>query len=369
MLFKSAFAVFALLASTTLGAQAAIQAQHERVEVVFVLDTTGSMADLIDGAKQKIWSIASTIVDTNPDADIAMGLVAYRDRGDQYVVQTTPLSDDLQGIYGKLTRLVADGGDDIPESVNAALDAAVSKMQWTSGDDVRRIVFLVGDAPPHMDYAQERQYPAILKTARKMNITVNTVQAGDMPETTTVWKEIAQYGSGRYHAIPQSGGEVVVIISPYDDEILELQRELDGTVVPYGDQSMQEELRDKMSEKAASAPAVKLDNSKYYSKRGKTKEVVTGRGDLLGDIRNNRVELDAVADAELPEELRKAPKPERKIWIEQRLQKREALEGRIADVIAKRDAFVAQERAKTATAGAGDSFDRVVEETLKVQLN
>src|SRR4029079_12648433 len=55
------------------------------VEVAFVLDTTGSMAQLIEGAKRKIWSIATTIVDTNPDADIRMGLVAYRDLGDDYV--------------------------------------------------------------------------------------------------------------------------------------------------------------------------------------------------------------------------------------------------------------------------------------------
>jgi hypothetical protein len=35
------------------------------IEVAFVLDTTGSMGDLIAGAKQKIWSIANTIVDIN----------------------------------------------------------------------------------------------------------------------------------------------------------------------------------------------------------------------------------------------------------------------------------------------------------------
>jgi len=52
------------------------------VEVAFVLDTTGSMGGLIEGAKRKIWSIATAIVDTNPDADIRMGLVAYRDIGD-----------------------------------------------------------------------------------------------------------------------------------------------------------------------------------------------------------------------------------------------------------------------------------------------
>ena len=79
---------------TAVTVNAANQVPHERVEVAFVLDTTGSMGDLIDGAKRKIWSIASTVVETNPDADIAMALVAYRDRGDAYVVKATPLSED-----------------------------------------------------------------------------------------------------------------------------------------------------------------------------------------------------------------------------------------------------------------------------------
>ena len=53
------------------------------VEVAFVLDTTGSMGPLIEGAKRKIWSIATAIVDANPNAEIRMGLVAYRDIGDE----------------------------------------------------------------------------------------------------------------------------------------------------------------------------------------------------------------------------------------------------------------------------------------------
>ena len=55
------------------------------VEVAFVLDTTGSMGPLIEGAKRKIWSIALAIMDASPDAEIRMGLVAYRDIGDVYV--------------------------------------------------------------------------------------------------------------------------------------------------------------------------------------------------------------------------------------------------------------------------------------------
>jgi hypothetical protein len=42
------------------------------VEVDFVLDTTGSMGPLIESVKRKIWSIATAIVDANPEAQIRM---------------------------------------------------------------------------------------------------------------------------------------------------------------------------------------------------------------------------------------------------------------------------------------------------------
>jgi hypothetical protein len=132
------------------------------VEVAFVLDTTGSMGGLIEGAKRKIWSIATAIVDSNPDADIRMGLVAYRDIGDDYVTRKVELTTDIQYLYASLLELKARGGGDWPESVNEALDVAVNKLQWTTGGDARRIVFLVGDAPPHMDYAQDTKYPITL---------------------------------------------------------------------------------------------------------------------------------------------------------------------------------------------------------------
>jgi hypothetical protein len=72
------------------------------VEVAFVLDTTGSMGPLIEGAKRKIWSIATEIVDTNPRAEIRMGLVAYRDIGDEYVTKKFDLTTDIQDLYAKI---------------------------------------------------------------------------------------------------------------------------------------------------------------------------------------------------------------------------------------------------------------------------
>ena len=54
-----------------------------QIEVTFVLDTTGSMSNLIEGAKRKIWSIANQMASGQPTPEIRMGLVAYRDRGDE----------------------------------------------------------------------------------------------------------------------------------------------------------------------------------------------------------------------------------------------------------------------------------------------
>ena len=71
-----------------------------RIEVCFVLDTTGSMGGLIEGAKQKIWSIANEMISAKPTPELKLGLIGYRDRGDEYVVKSFQLTDDIDSIYG-----------------------------------------------------------------------------------------------------------------------------------------------------------------------------------------------------------------------------------------------------------------------------
>ena len=121
--------------------------------MAFVLDTTGSMGGLIDGAKRKIWGIADEIRKAHPNAEIRMGLVGYRDRGDVYVTKKTDLTTDISAVYGELIGFQAQGGGDWPESVNEALSVAVNGLPWTKGDRTRRLIFLVGDAPPQIGRA------------------------------------------------------------------------------------------------------------------------------------------------------------------------------------------------------------------------
>jgi hypothetical protein len=109
-------------------------------EVVFVLDTTGSMSGLIEGAKQKIWAIASHIQEAENAPEVRMGLVGYRDRGDDYVTKVTPLTSDIDAVHADLMQYQANGGGDTPESVNEALNRAFSEIQWSQDEDVVRLV-------------------------------------------------------------------------------------------------------------------------------------------------------------------------------------------------------------------------------------
>lgn len=154
------------------------------VDVVFVIDSTGSMGRLIAGAKEKIWSIANSIVSRKPSPAVRIGLVSYRDRGDEYITKKFDLTDDIDTVFKNLQSLKADGGGDSPESVNQALDEAVNEMKWSSGKDSTKIVFLVGDCPPHMDYKNDVKYQDTCKKAAGSNIIINTVQCGSQSETT-----------------------------------------------------------------------------------------------------------------------------------------------------------------------------------------
>ncbi len=122
------------------------------LEVVFVLDTTSSMGSLIEGAKEKIWSIASRMASGKPSPRIRVGLVAFRDNGDAYVTKNFDLTEDLDAVYKNLKGFRAEGGGDTPEHVGRALGEAVKLMSWSQDPKAAKMIFVVGDAPPHDDY-------------------------------------------------------------------------------------------------------------------------------------------------------------------------------------------------------------------------
>ena len=98
--------------------------QRPQVELVFALDTTGSMSGLIEGAKQKIWSMASFVAQGQPTPDLRVGLVAYRDIGDAYVTKVS------RPRRGPRSRLPAPAG--VPGRRGAATRRSTWRARWTN---------------------------------------------------------------------------------------------------------------------------------------------------------------------------------------------------------------------------------------------
>src|SRR5262245_24162314 len=157
-----------------------VQAPKPRVDLVFALDTTGSMSGLIEGAKTKIWSIASFVARAQPTPELRVGLVAYRDVGDAYVTRVFDLDEDLDRVYKRLLSFRADGGGDGPEHVARALHESVYKMSWApKTNDSVRLIYLVGDAPPHYDYEDGYDLARAARAAANKGIQVHAIRCGN----------------------------------------------------------------------------------------------------------------------------------------------------------------------------------------------
>ena len=346
----------------------AIRAERPAVEVMFVLDTTGSMGGLIAAAKEKIWSIANTLAAADPAPAIRMGLVGYRDRGDGYVTTVTPLSDDLDAVYTQLMQYRADGGGDGPESVNQALYEAVTKPDWSPDNATYRVIFLVGDAPPHMDYQDDVKYTESCRLAARQNIVINTIQCGDMPETKPIWRKIAHLAEGAYFQVAQSGS-AVLYDTPYDQKIADLSSALDETRIYYGDAGQVARMEGRKREAdtiyEAAAPAAVAKRAIFNSSKAGAKNFL-GSQELVDDVASGRVKLDAVKEDELPDELKAMNPSERQAHVAAYGAKRQALQQQIEELAGKRQRYI-EDKVKMEGQKGAASLDAQIYQCIQAQ--
>jgi len=339
------------------------------IDVVFVLDTTSSMTGLIETAKEKIWSIATTMTSAQQTPDIRIGLVAFRDRGDEYVTKVVDLSDDIDSVYAALMEFQASGGGDGPESVNKALYDAVHGISWSQDPGAYQVIFLVGDAPPHMDYQDEVQYPEIMADAVTKGIVINTIQCGDVEKTQSTWGKIAHLGEGRFFQVEQAGS-AVAYASPFDKKIAELSAKLDDTRLYYGSR----EEKAKMQRKVEATDKLNKGASiSTRARRGAFNSSAGGKKNLLGDnelvsaIASGEVELKDLNKDVLPATLQMMSVVEQRAAIAKKAKKRNELQRQIQDLAQKRGDYIS-EKVK-ADGGGADSLDHQVYDAVREQAS
>lgn len=122
------------------------------LDVVFVVDASGTMGWLIEEVKRRLEDLSGAIRRLVPLT--RFGVVAYRDRDDpEFVTRVQPLTLSIPKLRRFLGSLRASGGGDLPEAVDAGLRAAVERAGWSA--EARAVIVLVGDAPPHPERLED----------------------------------------------------------------------------------------------------------------------------------------------------------------------------------------------------------------------
>ena len=169
------------------------------LDILFILDTTGSMGEEIDRLKTTIEIINLNLIAHPASPHVRFGMVLYKDRGEEeYLTRVIHLTDDLQRFQTALNSVTASGGGDTPEDLESALRDAMTEIRWSSKGV--RLGFVITDAAPHLSqYAQDYPYTTAARDARLQAVKLFTIGTGGLDLMGEyVLRQIAQFTSAKY---------------------------------------------------------------------------------------------------------------------------------------------------------------------------
>jgi len=174
----------------------------EALDLVLAIDTTGSMTDELRYLQVELDSIVASLRRIRPGTDIRVGLVVYRDEGDEYVTRRCELTGDLASLRRQLGDQQANGGGDYPEAVDQAFIEA-NRFDWR--EDAAKVLLHVADAPPHAERAAAAWEQALALRSRGVHI-VPVAASGVADDAQYLMRSMAALTQGRYLFLTDDSG-------------------------------------------------------------------------------------------------------------------------------------------------------------------
>jgi hypothetical protein len=337
---------------------------NQFIKVALLLDTSNSMDGLIDQAKAQLWDIVNELSyakcgTKKPNLQIA--LYEYgndRLNGEEgYIKQVLSFSEDLDDISKELFSLTTNGGE---EYCGQVINTSLNQLNWGNNPDDLKLIFIAGNEP----FTQGKiKYQDASKLALKNDVTINTIFCGDYNQgVSTHWKDGAKMTHGDYMAINQNKATVHVA-SPYDDDILILNQQLNKTYVAYGSKGIQKmELQKEQDHNASSyskANAVKRTISKSsHLYKNKT-------WDLVDAVEQEEVDIENIKDDALPKELKGKSKSEIITYIDKKSEEREAITKKVQELNMKRKDYILKQNKTKDTNGLENAMTKAIKDQAK----
>ncbi len=154
-----------------------------KLDVMFMIDTTGSMGDELEYLKAEMGDVIRRVA-RESNVSVRTSVNFYRDKGDEYELRYFDFRSDVDEAVSILAKQRAAGGGDYEEAVDTALDYAINQARWD--EDAVKLVFLVLDAPPHYTADTVRTINDAITKAAEEGIRIIPVASSGVDTTCQV---------------------------------------------------------------------------------------------------------------------------------------------------------------------------------------
>lgn len=171
------------------------------LDLMFVVDTTGSMGDELQYIKEELKDVVQTI-----DTPVRLSCNFYRDTTDVYTIRPFPFETDLDTVLEQISQQRAEGGGDYEEAVDMALIDAIDEHEW-SDTAKARLLFLVLDAPPHHTPEVVANLQAVTAAASQKGVRIIPVASSGVDKNTEfLMRSLAIATNGTYLFLTDDSG-------------------------------------------------------------------------------------------------------------------------------------------------------------------
>ena len=335
------------------------------IQVALLLDTSNSMDGLIDQAKSQLWKMVNKLATAKRKGQtpkIEQALYEYGNDGlsnkEGYIRQVSALTSDLDFVSEQLFGLTTNGGN---EYCGYVIKNAVEDLQWSASNKDLKLVIIAGNEP--FNQGPEKFENACGNTI-KNGIMVNTIFCGAYEEGVRgLWQKGAELADGQYINIDHNEA-VTHVSTPYDQEIIDLNRSLNGTYIGYGSQGAANVARQEAQDaNAAEYGATNLSTRATFKAK---KSYSNAEWDLVDAVEEDAEVMETLDEATLPPEMVEMDTEERKAFVEEKSKEREKIRNEILALEKKANENREKELAKQAGEGA-QTLDKVMIEMIEEQ--
>lgn len=317
--------------------------KKQTVKVALLLDTSNSMDGLINQAKAQLWEIVNELSyakynGITPNLEIA--LYEYGNSSlsskEGYIQQVLQFTSDLDEISEHLFSLSTNGGS---EYCGQVIQTSLNELDWGTNKRDLKMIFIAGNEP----FTQGKvNYKDAITNAKEKDIIVNTIFCGDYNQGITGrWQDGAIYGDGDYMTINQNK-HIVHIVTPYDNDIIILNKRLNATYIHYGsygyskysNQAKQDMNAESLDEAVVVKRAV-TKSSKLYK---------NAEWDLVDASKEKEIDYGSLKKKQLPKQLQNKSAKEIKMYVEKKRKERTEIQQKIQELNKKRKTYVAKKQ-------------------------